>query len=67
MCSKLNNDKKKKVPSLLINGDQTDFMTNGFIGDNIQCIYPVISYVNKRQMSGLLLSLDFEKAFDSCN
>ena len=49
----------------LINEDQTGFMANRFIGDNIRLMYDLISYVNKNKMSGMLLCLDFEKAFDS--
>ena len=36
-----------------------------YIGDNIRLIYDLISYLNKENMPGLLLCLDFEKAFDS--
>ena len=40
-------------------------MANRYIGDNIRLIYDLISYLNKENMPGLLLCLDFEKAFDS--
>ena len=49
----------------LINEVQTDFMTYLFIGDDIRLMYDLITYVNNNKMSGLLLCLDFEKAFDS--
>ena len=55
---------KRVLPSL-ISEDQTGFMANRDIGDNIRLIYDLISYLNKENMPGLLLCLDFEKAFDS--
>ena len=55
---------KRVLPSL-ISEDQTGFMANRYIGDNIRLIYDLISYLNKENMPGLLLCLDFEKAFDS--
>lgn len=55
---------KKVLPSL-INEDQTGFISNRFIGDNIRLIYDLISYLNEEDLPGLLLCLDFEKAFDS--
>ena len=46
------------------------FMANRYLGDNVHLIYDLISYLNttkkqKKNASGLLLCLDFEKAFDS--
>ena len=49
----------------MISEDQTGFMANRYIGDNIRLIYDLISYLKKENMPGLLLCLDFEKAFDS--
>jgi len=58
-------NRMKQVLSLLINEDQTGFIKGRFLGDNIRLIYDIISYVNDNKRSGLLLCLDFEKAFDS--
>lgn len=55
----------KTVLSKLISQDQTGFMANRYIGDNIRLIYDLISYLNIKNAPGLLLSIDFEKAFDS--
>ena len=55
---------KSVLPSL-INEDQTGFMANRYIGDNIRLIYDLISYLYRENKPGLLLCLDFEKAFDS--
>ena len=49
----------------IINEDQTGFIKNRFIGDNIRLIYDIISYLNSAEKPGMILCLDFEKAFDS--
>ena len=54
------------LPSI-ISEDQTGFMQNRYIGDNIRLIYDIIDYLQKYNKPGLLLCLDFEKAFDSLN
>ena len=48
----------------LTDNDQTGFLKNRFIGENIRLVDSVISYVNIEQIPGLLLFIDFEKAFD---
>ena len=57
----------KEVLPKLINEDQTGFMKQRYIGDNIRLIYDVISYLENHNLPGLLLNIDFEKAFDSVN
>ena len=48
----------------LINNDQTGFLKGRFIGENIRLIDSVIYYTAVKKIPGLLLFLDFEKAFD---
>ena len=55
---------KSVLPSI-INNDQTGFMKNRFIGENIRLIDCIIQYAAKENIPGLLLFIDFEKAFDS--
>ena len=55
----------KKVLPKLINNDQTGLSKNRFIGENIRLIDSIINYTNTEQIEGLLLVIDFEKAFDS--
>ena len=55
----------KTVLTNLIHEDQTGFISGRYIGDNIRLIYDIISYVTDNNMPGILLCLDFEKAFDS--
>ena len=45
--------------------DQTGFIKNKFIGENIRLIDSVIKYTAAKGIPGLLLFLDFEKAFDT--
>ena len=57
----------KNVLPKLISADQTGFMSNRYIGDNTRLLYDVMNYLNVNNLPGLLLSIDFEKAFDSLN
>ena len=49
----------------VINNDQTGFLKNRTIGENIRLIDNIIKYASTKQIPGLLLFIDFEKAFDS--
>ena len=50
----------------LVSYDQTGFIRDRFIGENIRLIDSVIKYTKAKKMSGLLLFLDsVEKAFDT--
>ena len=55
---------KAKLPQI-ISPDQTGFMADRFIGDNIRLVYDVLAEANTSQKRGILLLIDFEKAFDS--
>ena len=56
---------KPSLPNL-INNDQTGFIKGRFIGFiNIRLIDSVICYAKEKNIPGLLLFLDFEKAFDT--
>ena len=57
----------KKVIPKLVNSDQTGFIKGRFIGENIPLINGVINFAAAKNIPGLLLFLDFEKAFDSLN
>ena len=49
----------------LINEDQTGFVPGRYIGDNLRLLYDIIHYLQDKNQPGLLISIDFEKAFDS--
>ena len=55
----------KSVIPKLINNDQTGFLKGRFIGENIRLIDNIMNYVSQKNIPGLLLFIDFEKAFDS--
>ena len=55
---------KKVLPSI-IDLDQSGFMSGRFTGDNIRLIYDTLNFSSVHKKRGLLLLIDFEKAFDS--
>ena len=57
-------ERMRKLLPTLIRKDQTGFMANRYIGNNNRLIYDLINYCNTNRSIGLLLCIDFEKAFD---
>ena len=59
----------KTVLDKIISRDQTGFLKSRFKGENIRLIYDLMNYTEVNQIPGLLILIDFEKAFDSisCN
>ena len=55
---------KTLLPKLISN-DQTGLIKDRFIGENIRSIDSIIKYTAAKPILGLLLFLDFEKAFDT--
>ena len=55
----------KKVLSSVIHHSQTGFMQERYIGENIRLIHDVITFANDNKVKGLIMFIDFEKAFDS--
>ena len=49
----------------LIHPDQTGFVKGRYIGENIRLITDLMEYTKKQKTSGILVALDFRKAFDS--
>lgn len=49
----------------MIDFDQTGFISGRYIGENIRLIYDILQYTEENEIPGLLLLIDFEKAFDS--
>ena len=48
----------------LFNKDQTGFLEKRFIGQNIASLIEIIEYCDENDLAAVLLSIDFEKAFD---
>ena len=55
---------EKYLPKL-INSDQTGFVKGRDIGQNIRLLSDIMEYLDAKKNSGLLLFIDFEKAFYS--
>ena len=49
----------------IIHTDQTGFMKGRYIGENIRLMYDLLLYTAKENIPGLIVLIDFEKAFDS--
>ena len=57
----------KQVLDKLIHPDQKGFVEGRFIGENIRLTYDIIDHCNKNKINGLIVLIDYEKAFDSIN
>ncbi|MCU7801406.1 MAG: reverse transcriptase family protein, partial [gamma proteobacterium symbiont of Lucinoma myriamae] len=55
----------KTVLDSIIDKDQTGFIKGRSIVENIRMIYDMIKFTDEYDIPGLLLFIDFEKAFDS--
>jgi hypothetical protein len=55
----------KIVLDKIINNDQTGFIKGRYIGENIRLVYDIMQYTETHFIPGLLILVDFEKAFDS--
>ena len=55
----------KRVLPDIINNDQTGFLKGRSIGENVRLLNSVISYAEQQNIPGMLLFIDFEKAFDT--
>ena len=49
----------------IIHHNQTGYVKNRNISDSIKSILDILEYTKRKQLSGMLLCLDFQKAFDS--
>ena len=54
----------KNILMKLIHSDQTGFLKNRFIGENIRKTLDLIEYTEQEDIPALLISIDFEKCFD---
>ncbi len=55
----------QKVVHKLISPEQVAYINERYMGNNIRLLLDVIEHTEKENKSGVLLFLDFEKAFDS--
>ena len=65
MLTKLLASRLQIVIPDLISIDQSGYIKGRYIGENIRNIYNVIQYTSLHDIPGMIVALDFEKAFDS--
>ena len=65
IASKVIAKRLEKVLTCLINPDQTGFIKGRYIGQNIRLINDILEQTKLRNIPGILLQLDFRKAFDT--
>ena len=56
-----------KVLPEIIHANQLGYVKGRFIGEAARSILDVMDYTKKENIPGILLFIDFEKAFDSLN
>lgn len=52
------------IPSI-VSEDQVGYIKNRYIGENVRTLLDVIEYTSLKENPGIILFLDFEKAFDT--
>ena len=65
IASKVIAEKMKRLLPELIHDNQSGYIPGRWIGENIRSILDIMQYTQSKKLPGLLLFIDFEKAFDS--
>ena len=65
MASAVIANRLKSTLDELIHENQKGFISGRFIGENTRLIYDVLFETKNRNLQGLIISIDFEKAFDT--
>ena len=65
LASSVISNRLKTILDKLINQDQKGFIAGRFIGENVRLIYDVLFETKNQDIPGMILSIDFEKAFDT--
>ena len=55
----------KKVLPDIIHHNETDFVGDRYIGETVRSIFDIVDCAVKENVPGLMISIDFQKAFDS--
>ena len=67
IASKIPAKRLEKVLPEIIHSNQNAFVRGRSIFDAIRTIDDVIEYTKEKKISGILVAIDFEKAFDTLN
>ena len=65
LLAKILANRLSNVMHKIIHVNQTGFMKNRFIGENVRLITDVIEYCSMDDIEGLLLAIDYRNAFDT--
>ena len=65
LASAVISNRLKSVLDKIITDTQTGFVPGRYIGDSTRLVYDIMHYTEKNNIDGMLLLIDFEKAFDS--
>ena len=55
----------EKVLPIIINSDQTRYIKNRYIGENVHLISDIMMYTEENNIPGIAFFVDFRKAFDT--
>ena len=55
----------KKVIATLVSSDETAYVPGRFIGESVRLTPDLLEYMDYNNLPGYLVTIDFEKAFDS--
>ena len=67
ILSKTLSERLKNILSKIIHPDQTGFVYGRNIVENIRTVLDILEYTKAENIPGILINIDFEKAFDSVN
>ena len=65
IASSIKANRIKSVLNKVISETQKGFISGRFIGENIRLIYDILFETMSQNLPGMILSIDFEKAFDT--
>ena len=65
IASKVIAERMKRLLPDLIHNNQSGYIPGRSIGENIHSILDIMDYTKAKNLPGILLFIDFEKAFDS--
>ena len=58
-------ERLKRLLPKIIGEEQKGFLEGRYIGENIRMLYDVLSHTETHNLPGIIMLIDFEKAFDS--
>ena len=65
IMSKVIASRLKNVLPNIIHHNQTGFIKDRYIGETVRSIFDIMEFTLKENIPGLMIFLDFQKAFDS--